>query len=80
MEFLKKSIIALILLGIVVLAWVGGAIYYQNSSIDINPNAQELTKILRTSFDIEELEKVTERTDNSFPVSPSEFTVLTGGN
>jgi len=77
---LKKAIIALILLGVVVLAWVGGSIYYQNTNIEVSPNAQEYTKTLRDSFDLEELEKITERTENSFPVSPSEFTVLIQGN
>jgi len=76
MEMLKKAIVILILLGVVVLAWVGGSIYYQNSTVEVNPNAQGYTKTLRTTFDLEELEKITERTDNSFPVSPSEFTVL----
>lgn len=80
MEILKKTIVILILLGVVVLVWVGGSIYYQNSNIDVDPNAQSLTKTLRQSFDVEELEKITTRTDNSFPVSPSEFTVLTEGN
>ena len=80
MEMLKKAIIALILLGVVVLAWVGGSIYYQNTNIEVSPNAQEYTKTLRESFDLEELEKITERTENSFPVSPSEFTVLIQGN
>ena len=77
---LKKAIIALILLGVVVLAWIGGSIYYQNTNIEVSPNAQEYTKTLRNSFDLEELEKITERTENSFPVSPSEFTVLIQGN
>ena len=80
MEMLKKAIIALILLGVVVLAWIGGSIYYQNTNIEVSPNAQEYTKTLRDSFDLEELEKITERTENSFPVSPSEFTVLIQGN
>lgn len=80
MEILKKTIIVLILLGVVVLAWVGGSVYYQNSNIDVDPNAQSLTKTLRPSFDVEELEKVTTRTNDSFPVSPPEFTVLTEGN
>lgn len=80
MEMLKKAIIALILLGVVVLAWIGGSIYYQNTNIEVSPNAQEYTKTLRNSFDLEELEKITERTENSFPVSPSEFTVLIQGN
>ena len=57
MEMLRKSIIVLILLGVVALAWVGGSIYYQNSSIDVDPNAQGLTKTLRPDFDVEELEK-----------------------
>jgi len=80
MEMLKKAIIVLILLGVVVLAWVGGSIYYQNSSVEVNPNAQGYVKALRESFDLEELEKITERANNSFPVSPSEFTVLIKGD
>jgi len=80
MELLRKAIIALILLGVVVLAWIGGSIYYQNNNIAVNPNAQGYTKVLRESFDLEELEKITERANNSFPVSPSEFTVLIQGN
>lgn len=80
MEMLKKTIMILILLGIVALAWVGGSVYYQNSNIEVNPNAQGYTNVLRNTFDIEELEKVTERANNSFPVSPSEFTVLIGGD
>ncbi len=77
---LKKAVIVLILLGIVVLAWIGGSIYYQNSNIEVHPNAQGYIKVLRESFDLEELEKITEKTDNSFPVSPSEFTVLIQDN
>ena len=80
MEMLRKAILVLILLGVVVLAWVGGSVYYQNSNIEVNPNAQGYTKVLRESFDLEELEKITERTNDSFPVSPSEFTVLIEGN
>jgi len=80
MELIKKSLIALVLLLVVVLAWIGGSIYYQSISIDVNPNAQSYTGALRPNFDLEELEKVTDRTETSFPVSPSEFLVLTGSN
>lgn len=80
MEMLKKTIMLLILLGIVALAWVGGSVYYQNSKVEVNPNAQGYTNVLRKTFDLEELEKITERANDSFPVSPSEFTVLIEGN
>ncbi|MDD4382187.1 MAG: hypothetical protein PHE21_02485 [Candidatus Dojkabacteria bacterium] len=80
MELIKKSLIALVLLLVVVLAWIGGSIYYQSINIDVNPNAQSYTGALRPTFDLEELSKVTDRTEKSFPVSPSEFLVLTESN
>ena len=76
MELIKKSILALILLLVVVLAWIGGSVYYQSASIDVDSNAQSYVKTIRPNFDLEELEKVSDRTDTSFPVSPSEFLVL----
>ena len=67
---------ALILLLIVVLVWIGSSIYFQNSNVNINPNANSYTNQISNKFDLTELGMITERTDNSFPVSPSEFTVL----
>lgn len=78
MDIIKKSLFVLVLLLVVVLAWVGFSVYFQNSSVDINPNASSYTNQLKTSFDIEELEGISERTTEGFPVSPQEFLSLIG--
>jgi hypothetical protein len=80
MDLIKKSLTALILLLVVVLLWVGGSIYYQVASIDVNPNAQSYTKSLRPNFDLEELKKISDRERDSFSVSANEFLILTGSN
>lgn len=80
MDLIKKSLTALILLLVVVLLWVGGSIYYQAASIDVNPNAQSYIKSLRPNFDLEELAKISNREEESFSVSASEFLVLTETN
>lgn len=77
MEWIKKSLIALILLLIVAVVWVGSTIYFSTNDVDVNPNASSYTKQLSTSFDEEELNLVTERTSKSFTVSPSQFLNLT---
>ena len=78
MEIIKKSLLGLVLLLVVVLVWVVFSIYFQSSNIDINPSADSYTGQLRNTFDIEELEEITERTEESFPVSPQEFLSLLG--
>jgi hypothetical protein len=78
MDIIKKTMAALVLLLIVVLAWIGSAIYFQNTSVDINPNADSYTNQLRKEFDISELDIISERTEESFPVSPEEFLSLIG--
>jgi high-affinity nickel permease len=78
MEIIKKTMVALILLLIVVLAWIGSSIYFQNTSVSINPNASSYTNQIRNEFDIDELNIVDERTKESFPVSPEEFLSLIG--
>ena len=78
MDIIKKSLFVLVMLLVVVLAWVGSLIYFQNSNVDINPNASSYTGQLREKFDLDELELITDRTKNSFPVSPEEFLSLIG--
>ncbi len=78
MDIIKKSLFVLVLLLIVVLAWVGSLIYFQNSNVSINPNASSYTSQLRSEFDLEELQFITDRTEDSFPVSPEEFLSLIG--
>jgi high-affinity nickel permease len=78
MDIIKKAMFALILLLVVVLVWVGSSIYFQNANVEINPNASSYTNQLRMTFDLDELETITERTEESFPVSPEEFLSLIG--
>lgn len=78
MDIIKKTLVALVMLLVVVLAWIGSLIYFQSTSIDVNPNASSLTGQIKNSFDLEELEKISERTKDSFPVSPEEFLSLIG--
>ncbi len=77
MKILKQSLYVLILLLVVVLVWVGFSAYFQTQGVDINPNAANYTRPIRSSFDIEEIEKVKLRIEESFPVSPQEFFLLT---
>ena len=78
MDIIKKTMFALVLLLVVVLAWVGSSIYFQGSNVKINPNANSYTNQIRSTFDLEELKTITERTEESFPVSPEEFLSLIG--
>lgn len=80
MDILKRSLIAIVLLLVVVVAWVGASIYFKQTSVDVNPNAASYTKQIKSAFDTDELEVVTERTTKSFSVSPSEFLNLTEGS
>ncbi len=77
MEWIKKSLLALVLLLVVALAWVVSSIYFGSTSVDVNPNASSYTRQLSTSFNQDELGLVTERTGKSFTVSPSQFLNLT---
>jgi len=76
MEIIKKSILALILLLVVAIVWVGSSIYFQSTSVDVNPNAKSYTESINESFDIEILEEISQKTSNSFPTSPQEFLTL----
>ena len=77
MEWIKKSLIALVLLLVVAIAWVGSTVYFSTNNVDVNPNASSYTKQLSTSFDQEELDLVTDRASKSFTGSPSQFLNLT---
>lgn len=78
MELIKKSLIALVLLFLVGMVWVGLSIYYNSNATNVNPNASSYIRQLRDQFDTEELQKITERTKKSFPVQPDEFFSLVG--
>jgi len=78
MKLLRNSLYVLILLLVVALAWVGFSVYSQSINVDINPNASNYTRPIKRSFDSEEIQNITERIDENFSVSPSEFFLLVG--
>jgi len=80
MDILKKSLIATLLLLVVVVAWVVASIYFKQSYVDVNPNATSYTKQIKSAFDTDSLNVVTQRTEKSFSVSPTEFLNLTEGS
>jgi hypothetical protein len=73
MSFIKRILPILIFLLIVTVAWVGLSVYFQNITLDINPNATNYTKPINDTFDEGTLDEITEKTAESFPVSPQEF-------
>lgn len=77
MDLIKKSLLTLILLLVVAMAWVGSSIYFKNYHTDINPNASSYTQSMKNTFDSDELDKVTQKTEASFSISPTEFLNLT---
>jgi hypothetical protein len=73
MSLIKKILPILIILLVVTVAWVGFSLYSQSIDLDIDPNATSFTKPISPTFDTETLGEITERTSDSFPVSPEEF-------
>jgi hypothetical protein len=67
----------MMLLGLVVV-WVGLYIYYESSQVEINPQADSYVSQLQKTFDLEELENVSRRTRDHFPVLPEVFFTLVG--
>jgi hypothetical protein len=80
MDLIKKSFFTIMLLFVVVVVWVGISIYFKKSYVNVNPNAETYTRQMGSSFNTEELDLVTQRTEKSFSVSPSEFLNLTEGS
>jgi hypothetical protein len=78
MDIIKKATVPLILLLVVVIAWVGLYVYSESSKIEINPQADSYTSQLQSTFDLEELEEVSSRTKDHFPVLPEVFFTLVG--
>ncbi|KUK66986.1 MAG: hypothetical protein XD87_0393 [candidate division WS6 bacterium 36_33] len=78
MDIIKKATVPLIMLLLVVVVWVGLYIYYESSEVEINPLADSYVSQLQNSFDLEELEEVSRRTKDHFPVLPEVFFTLIG--
>lgn len=73
MQIVKKYMVVIVLLILVVIVWLGILFVSSRQFVPVNPNATSYTKPLKPSFNQESLDKVTERTESSFPVLPLEF-------
>jgi hypothetical protein len=78
MKLLKQAIYVLVLLLVVALVWVSFSVYNQSINVSINPNASNYTRPIKPTFNTEEIGKITERIEENFSVSPSEFFLLVG--
>ncbi len=73
MEIIKKNMVGIVLLGVVLIIWIGLLVISDKVFSEVDPNTATYTKPLQQNFDLTTLKKVTERTESSFPVLPSEF-------
>ena len=80
MSLIKKILPVLVTLLIISIVWIGVSLYFQDTSIDVDPNATNYTKPINSSFDTDIIEEVSIRTEESFPVSPQEFLRLNDVN
>jgi hypothetical protein len=80
MEIIKRVLFALILLFVVVVVWVGLYIYFESSQITIDPNAETYKTQIGETFDLDELEMISERTQDTLPVTPDVFLILVEGD
>jgi uncharacterized protein YpmB len=80
MEIIKKALFAIILLFVVVVAWVAFYVYFESSKITVDPNAETYKTQIEETFDLEELDMVYERTQETLPVTPDVFLSLIEGN
>lgn len=78
MEIVKKFLFAIILLAVIALVWVGTTFFFRAKDTSIIDGAQPYTTQIPRNFKNEELDKVYERSEDSFPVSSKEFTDLIG--
>jgi hypothetical protein len=76
MDIIKRTLFVLVALLVVVLVWVGLSVYFESSEVSIDPNAETYKTQLKDSFDIEELEMVYERTQDTLPITPEVFLSL----
>lgn len=73
MNLINKILPVLIFLLVVSAVWIGFSIYFQSIDLEVDPKAKDFTKPISSTFDMEVLETVAERTEESFPVPPQEF-------
>lgn len=80
MENVKKFLFAIILLGVIAVVWAVTTFVFQGRDTSIADGVEAYTKQIGKSFDMEELDKVYERGEKSYPISSQEFLDLVKEN
>lgn len=80
MDTVKKFLFAIILLAVIVLIWVGITFFCEGKDTSVPESTKAYTTQISKSFNLKELDRVYERTEESFPVSPREFLNLVEEN
>lgn len=78
MEIVKKFLFASVLLAVIALVWVGTTFFFRAKDTSVVDGVESYTTQIPRDFKKEELEKVYERGEDSFPISSKEFTDLIG--
>lgn len=63
----------LILLVVVVIAWIGLSLYFNQAAVVINPNAVSYIATLKDSFDKESFDLLIKKTEETLPIQPELF-------
>ncbi len=63
----------LVLLLVVVVAWIGLSVYFQQTSININPNASTYIVNIRNTFDRNSYDEMIKKTKENLLISPDTF-------
>jgi hypothetical protein len=72
----KNLTIALILLLVVVVVWVGLTVYFSINDVSVSPNAETYITPINSRFDTAGFDDMNSRTEENLPVSPDTFNAL----
>lgn len=76
METVKKFLFAIILLGVVAVAWVGLNFYLESQKKSVSSSVEQYIQPIKSEFPKEDLDAVFDRSQKSLPIQPKEFTSL----
>lgn len=80
MDLIRKVLISLILLLVVVVIWVGSSIFYSTEKDNLPNDLETYNKKIPNTFNIEELQKISDRAEESFITQPEDFLEIIGVN
>ena len=78
MDLLKKVLISLVLLLVVVVIWVGTSIFYSSEKDNLPSDLETYNKKIPNTFDLEQLQKISDRAEESFLTQPEDFLDIIG--